>query len=71
MIQSVIATNGDATLTWSAVSGGDYQLQYKTNLTQAGWVNLGFAITATNSTVIASDVVPPDAQRFYRAALLQ
>lgn len=68
---SVVKTNADVTLTYSSVSSGHYQLQYKTNLLQPDWCNLGFEITATNSTIIASDVSPPEAQRFYRALLLQ
>jgi uncharacterized repeat protein (TIGR03803 family) len=68
---SVTKTNANTLLTWSAVSGGNYQLQYKTNLLQASWSNLGLAVMATNSTMLASDFAPPDAQRFYRAVLLQ
>ncbi len=71
VFQSVTKTNGNVTLTWSTVSGGDYQLQYKTNLMQVNWNNLGFVIGATNSTIVASDVAPPNAQRFYRVLLLQ
>lgn len=71
VIEAVTATNGDTVLAWSAVAGGDYQMQYKTNLAQTNWSNLGLAVTATNSTVFASDVAPPDPQRFYRVLLLQ
>lgn len=72
VIQSVTATNSDVFVQWSAVAGGEYRLQYKTNLDQPGWINLGFApITATNSLVITSDSAPSDMQRFYRAVLLQ
>ena len=68
---SVSKSNANTSLTWSTVSGGSYQLQYKTNLLQANWSNLGIVIAATNSYIDAADVAPPDAQRFYRAALLQ
>ncbi len=72
VIQSVTATNNDVIVNWSAIAGGQYRLQYKTNLDQPDWGNLGFApITATNSTVIAADTAPPEAQRFYRVVLLQ
>lgn len=68
---SVVKTNADVALTCNSVSGGHYQLQYKTYLLQSSWSNLGFEITATNSTIIASDVAPPETQRFYRAVLIQ
>ncbi len=71
VMQSVVKTNIDANLMWSAVAGGKYQLQCLTNLAQTNWINLGFPIAATNDAVIAFDAAPPDTQRFYRAVLLQ
>ncbi len=70
-MQPVVKTNADAILTWSAVAGGRYQLQCNPNLAQTNWLNLGFPITATNNVVVASDPAPLDAQRYYRAVLLQ
>ncbi|PYK00940.1 MAG: hypothetical protein DME23_05595 [Verrucomicrobia bacterium] len=55
---------------WSAVMGQTYQLEYKTNLTQASWINLGSPVTATNGTVTRTDVIGDDPQRFYRVELL-
>jgi hypothetical protein len=43
-----------------------YQLQYRTNLAQGNWSNLGSAITATNAVMSAADSIGPDPQRFYR-----
>ena len=57
-------------LNWSAVPGRTYQAQYKTNLNQANWANLGSTITASNSTAAVSDVLGQAPQRFYRVALL-
>ena len=57
-------------LNWSAVSGRTYQAQYKTNLNQAGWANLGSTVTASNSTAAVSDILGQAPQRFYRVALL-
>jgi len=71
VIQSVTRTGGGIiTFTWSAVAGRTYQVQYSTNLTQGTWNNLGSAIPATNGIVTTSDTIGPDAQRFYRVALL-
>jgi hypothetical protein len=51
---------------WRAVSNQTYQVQYTTDLRQTNWMTLISAITATNSTATATDVVGPDVQRFYR-----
>jgi hypothetical protein len=53
-------------LSWNAAASKTYQLQYKSNLSQADWVNLNGAITATNSVMNTSDVIELDGQRFYR-----
>jgi len=69
VFQSVTKAGGTITLTWSALAGQTYQLQFKTNLYQMSWNNLGSAITATNSTATASDSLGPDPQRFYRVEI--
>ena len=61
-------TNGNYGLTWKAIPGQNYRLQYSTNSTT--WVNLGGLITATNATMTASDAAPPDPTRFYRLVLM-
>ncbi len=70
VFQTVTQTNHTAMLTWSALAGGTYQLQYSTNLIQTNWMNLGPQLPATNATANASDFIGPDPQRFYRAVLL-
>lgn len=58
-------------LTWNASAGLRYQVQFKTNLTDAGWQPLGSDVTATNT--LASQVDPGVGgapQRFYRVQLL-
>ena len=56
--------------TWNAMTGLVYQVQYKTNLAQTGWINLGGAIPGTNSTLRTSDAIGTDPQRFYRLSIL-
>jgi hypothetical protein len=68
--QSVIKNGGTLAFTWSAQSGRVYQVQYRTNLTQTNWINLGGALTATNSTASASDSISTGRQRFYRVVQL-
>ena len=59
-------------LTWNAVSGLVYQVQYTTNLLQPNWLNLGPSMTANNSTLTVSDTNGPSSspQRFYRVLLI-
>jgi hypothetical protein len=66
VLQPVTGTGGTVTFTWSAVVSAVYQLQYRTNLVQGDWSNLGSAITATNAVMSAADSIGPDPQRFYR-----
>ena len=63
------ASNSLYTFTWSAVSNQSYQLQSATNLVAPNWIDLGSPITATNSSVSATDAVGSDGQRFYRVRL--
>jgi len=70
LFQSVAQSGGTITFTWPALAGLGYQVQYKTNLAQPNWTNLGSAITATSNTASASDAIGPDPNRFYRLLLL-
>jgi hypothetical protein len=68
---TVAASGGSINLSWNSVPNQVYQLQFTTNLTSGSWLNLGNAITATNSTVTTTDLNPSDSQRFYRVMLVQ
>jgi hypothetical protein len=70
VLQSTRVSRGPVNLSWSALNGLAYQLQYRTNLTQGSWMNLGSTITATNNTATAADAAPTDKQRFYRVFLI-
>jgi streptogramin lyase len=52
-------------VTWNALVGKIYQVQFKTNLNQVDWINLT-TTTATNWTGSALVPVGTDPQRFYR-----
>jgi hypothetical protein len=69
-IQAATTSDGMVTLTWSALAGQTYEVQYKTNLGQPDWVTLT-TITATNSSVGVSDDLKSAPQRFYRAIWLR
>jgi len=70
VFQSVVPSNNAVNLTWSAFPGRSYQVQFKTNLSQTVWNNLGGGVTATDFTATTNDVTGPDAQRFYRVGIL-
>jgi hypothetical protein len=67
--RNVTHYGGATKLVWQATAGATYQVQYKTNLLQTNWLNLGNPFQATNSSASVSDAAP-DAQRFYRIELL-
>jgi hypothetical protein len=64
-----ISGSGAVTLTWNAVPGQTYRVQYTSNLNAAAWTPLTPDITATTNTASLTDY-PSDAQRFYRVLLL-
>jgi hypothetical protein len=68
--QNVSHTGSLVSFSWSSISGRTYQLQYSRDLSSAGWTNLGGSITATNTSVSASDPIISDRHRFYRVMLL-
>jgi len=57
-------------LTWLAIPGQTYSLEYSTNLAQNHWLVLDKAILATNSTVTVSNAVGAGGQQFYRVVLV-
>jgi subtilase family serine protease len=69
-IQSVTQSAGAINLTWNSLPGLVYQVQTAGGLSPAGWSNWGSTITATNTTVQASDNLASATQRFYRLVLL-
>ncbi len=70
VFESVSAIGGNLRLTWTVIQGRSYQLQFTTDLNQENWSNSGNTITATNSSVVTSDVTGPDRQQFYRVIML-
>lgn len=70
LISGTIAGAGtaSATISWSSVNGVNYQVQYKTNLTQTNWIVLG-NVTASGTTASINDTTGPSRQRFYRVVV--
>jgi hypothetical protein len=65
-LENVTVTNGMFSFTWDSLPGFVFQVQYKTNLNQPNWINLGSTITASNTVVSATNPIGSDKQRFYR-----
>jgi hypothetical protein len=59
------AGTANATISWSAQSGINYQVQYKDDLNATNWNILG-NVTAGGSTASLSDTTGPVPKRFYR-----
>ncbi|MGA2245988.1 MAG: protease pro-enzyme activation domain-containing protein [Verrucomicrobiota bacterium] len=67
---SVVPVGNQILLTWKTFAGIKYQIQWQTNLLQTNWLDLGIAITATNSSLVTSEAASSGPQRFYRLLLL-
>jgi hypothetical protein len=67
---SIKRTNSTINLTWSTVSGLNYQLLYTANLAPDVWTNLGSSITATGPSASYTDTIGSNQRRFYRVELL-
>ncbi|MFZ0828912.1 MAG: kelch repeat-containing protein [Verrucomicrobiia bacterium] len=69
VLEAPVKAGGSVNLNWTTMAGLAYQLQYKTNLNQTGWINLGNPLTASGG-IIATNDVSADPQRFYRLQVL-
>jgi hypothetical protein len=70
-ILSATWQEGALTLTWNAIPGRAYQVEYKTGLEAPVWSLLGEPLRATSTTARALDHGLPGTQRFYRVLLLR
>jgi hypothetical protein len=69
-ITSITMDNGLVTITWNAIAGREYKLQYKDNMTDAVWTEMITTVLATGPTASAENLVGNLPQRFYRVRLL-
>ena len=65
VVQMGMQTSSNIMLTWNAVIGHTYQVQFKTNLLQTVWYPLT-SVTASNCSCVATVPIGSDPQRFYR-----
>jgi hypothetical protein len=70
VLQPVRLVNGIAQLTWNAIPGKTYRLQYKPTLAATIWTDLLPDLTATATTASTTDAIGTAPQRFYRILVL-
>jgi len=63
-------SNGAAQLTWNAVAGQRYRVQYKPTLAATNWTDLAPDVTATASTLSVADMPGSGSQGYYRVVAL-
>jgi len=68
VFQSLATSGSSLQLTWVSMPGLTYQVQYKTNLLQSDWINLGQPVVATgySSLLLDTNALSSSSRRFYR-----
>ena len=70
-VLEVLSSLGNTiTLTWSALTGTTYRVQFKTNATDPAWEDLVPDVTATGATATAADNNTINEMRFYRVLVV-
>jgi hypothetical protein len=70
-ITSIQSTGGIANLTWTALPGKTYALEFLTNGGATNWSVLSSPIVATTNVVAETDSVHINEMRMYRVKLVQ
>jgi len=69
-ITSVSLSNGNAVITWTAVPGVAYRLQFTEDAASTNWLDVAPDVLATGQAASATDVIGTSQQRFYRVLRL-
>jgi hypothetical protein len=70
LIENITLTQDGVAITWNAVPGQNYLLQYKDNLYDTDWTSVLPAMTAIAPNVLATNPLSNPTQRFYRITLV-
>ncbi|MCU0771266.1 MAG: tandem-95 repeat protein, partial [Verrucomicrobia bacterium] len=65
-IQSIVVGSGLATVTWTAVVGQDYRIEYKDSVSDASWTSAPSVVRASVTLTSATDAVGTLPWRVYR-----
>jgi hypothetical protein len=71
VIESVRIVEGSAVVSWTAVPGHMYRMQYTESLDAPDWQDATEDIVATDGTVTAINEIGSSPQRFYRVVLVR
>jgi Fibronectin type III domain len=67
---SISLVRGRLVMTWNAVPGQAYQVQFKTSLEQRDWIPLGRVVRTAHTSAALSDNPIANSQRYYRIAII-
>jgi hypothetical protein len=67
----VVLNKGAAVITWSAIPGTAYRVQFNEVLTEGTWQDLQPVVVANGPTANAIDYLGNNPQRFYRVLVLK
>lgn len=70
VIQTISASGGNVTITWSAVTGLIYRVQFKPTLGTTNWSDLPGDVTASGTTATKTNNAVSGNERYYRIELL-
>jgi hypothetical protein len=70
LLRAIGQSSGAVLLSWTAVPGRNYQVQFATNLRPANWSNYGGILSTTNRTIGVLTSSGPEPRQFYRVLLL-
>jgi hypothetical protein len=70
VIESIVATGGNVTITWSAMAGQTYRVQFKSALNDPAWSDLAGDVIAAGTTATKTDSMLSEVQRSYRVVLV-
>ncbi len=65
-IQNISVSNNIGTITWSAIAGQSYRLQYKLDLDDTNWNDILPDVIASSSTASKDDPLDSISRRYYR-----
>jgi len=70
VIESVVLSQGSFAMTWSAMQGKTYRVQFKSDLGNATWTELPDDVIASGSIAGKTDASSSSTQRYYRVVLV-
>jgi hypothetical protein len=70
ILASIVASSGSVTISWSAVAGTRYRVQFKSALNDPSWSDLPEDVTSAGTTAAKTDSMLSETQRSYRVLLV-